>query len=84
MPDQREGDTIVVKPKRFLFKKFKAGVVSFSKLCVQPFKDMVGISGAVVISYGAWLFSQPLGFIVLGAFLMAGAALASYGPKVNK
>jgi uncharacterized integral membrane protein len=51
---------------------------------IQLVKDTIGVIGAVVISYGAWLFSQPFGFIVLGAFLMAGAALASYRPKVDK
>lgn len=35
---------------------------------------LLGIAGAILCSYGAWLIDPPLGFITLGVFLM----IASY------
>lgn len=39
--------------------------------------DALMLSGVVGISYGAWLMYQPAGFIVGGAFLLAGGVLAA-------
>lgn len=39
--------------------------------------DVVGIVGAGLIAYGAWLIYQPAGAIVAGALLLTGAWLFS-------
>lgn len=39
-------------------------------------RDVAGITGVALLSYGAWLHYPPLGFIVAGAILVA---LAVYG-----
>lgn len=41
------------------------------------FIDLVGIGGAALVSYGAWLIAQPAGFITGGVFLIAGCVLTS-------
>jgi hypothetical protein len=35
--------------------------------------DLIGLGGLASVSYGAWLYSQPLGFVVSGAcaFMLA-------------
>lgn len=37
--------------------------------------DLVGLTGAGLIAYGAWLIYQPAGFLVAGVQLMAAAWL---------
>ena len=39
--------------------------------------DVAGVAGVALVSYGAWLASPALGFIVGGAFLILGALLVS-------
>tara|TARA_B100000700_G_C15011467_1_gene841167 strand:- start:1395 stop:1580 length:186 start_codon:yes stop_codon:yes gene_type:complete len=31
---------------------------------------LIGLIGIALLAYGAWLFSPPLGYITLGAFLI--------------
>ena len=38
-------------------------------------RDAVGIAGAGLVTYGAWLVYAPAGFIVGGAFCIAVATL---------
>lgn len=40
-------------------------------------RDGVGIAGAGLVSFGAWLAWQPAGFVVAGVFLLALAWLTS-------
>lgn len=44
-------------------------------MIVVVVRDLVGISGAVSIAYGAWSIYHPLGFIVGGVLAIAGAWL---------
>lgn len=44
-------------------------------MIVVIIRDIIGIGGAVSISYGAWSIYHPLGFIVGGALAIAGAWL---------
>lgn len=37
--------------------------------------ETVGLAGAGLVSYGAWLVFEPAGFIVGGVFLLAAAWL---------
>jgi hypothetical protein len=39
--------------------------------------DALMLSGVAGISYGAWLVYAPAGFIVGGAFLLAGGVMAA-------
>lgn len=36
-------------------------------------RDGAGLSGALLVSYGAWRIYEPAGFIVLGVLLLAAA-----------
>lgn len=40
-------------------------------------RDVAGISGVGLLSFGCWLAWRPLGFIVAGALLLAGSLLAA-------
>jgi hypothetical protein len=39
--------------------------------------DILGVAGAVFVSFGAWLAYPPAGFIVMGALMIAAAARAA-------
>lgn len=39
--------------------------------------DGIGLIGAGSISYGAWAYSHPLGFIVAGCLMLTGAYLSA-------
>ncbi len=43
-------------------------------------RDVVGLAGAGLVAYGAWLVFPPAGFITGGVLLLAGALLLSRGP----
>jgi hypothetical protein len=36
--------------------------------------ELIGLSGAAILAYGAWLVYQPAGYIVGGAMLIGAAA----------
>ncbi|HZP88643.1 MAG TPA: hypothetical protein VFB54_17675 [Burkholderiales bacterium] len=38
-------------------------------------RDALGLIGAALISYGAWMVYRPAGFIVAGSLLLAGCLL---------
>ncbi|GLK67018.1 hypothetical protein [Hansschlegelia plantiphila] len=40
----------------------------------QTFRELVGIGGAALAGYGAWLHYPPLGFMV-GGFILVGLAI---------
>ena len=40
-------------------------------------RNVVGICGAALMAYGAWLIYAPAGFIVGGVMLIAGVALSA-------
>lgn len=42
-------------------------------------RDVAGLSGLVLVSYGAWLVWTPLGFIVGGGLMLAGAVVSARG-----
>lgn len=43
----------------------------------SAFVDLVGIGGAALVSYGAWLIAPPAGFITGGLLLITGCVLNS-------
>jgi len=42
-------------------------------------RDLAGLAGAGLISYGAWIIYRPAGFLVAGAMLIVGSFLAARG-----
>lgn len=42
--------------------------------------DVVGLSGAASVAYGAWLVLPAAGFITGGVLLMVGAVLSNVKP----
>jgi hypothetical protein len=44
-------------------------------------EDVVGVAGAALISYGAWLVYRPAGFLVAGALLLIGAIFVARGDE---
>ena len=44
-------------------------------------RDLAGLSGVGLVSYGAWIISPPAGFITGGLLLIVGALLAALGNR---
>jgi len=44
-------------------------------------RDLVGLCGVGLVSYGAWLIYLPAGFITGGLLLIVGALLISLGSR---
>jgi hypothetical protein len=44
-------------------------------------RDLAGLGGVGLVSYGAWLIYPPVGFIVGGSLLIVGALLAALGNR---
>lgn len=40
-------------------------------------RDLAAVSGAGLISYGAWLAYEPAGYIALGAMLLSACVLSA-------
>ena len=49
----------------------------------QNIIDVCGIAGGGLITYGAWLIYEPVGFIVGGGIMMGLAVLASKSAANN-
>lgn len=46
-------------------------------------RDLVGLAGAGLVAYGAWLIYPPAGFLAGGALLIAAAALAALAGRAS-
>ncbi len=44
-------------------------------------RDLAGLSGVSLVSYGAWMIYPPAGFITGGCLLIVGALLAALGHR---
>ena len=44
-------------------------------------RDVVGLCGACLVSYGAWLIYPPAGFIVGGVLLIVGTLVLAVGHR---
>ena len=44
-------------------------------------RDLAGLCGVGLVSYGAWLIYPPAGFIVGGSLMIAGALLLAFGNR---
>jgi hypothetical protein len=47
-------------------------------------RDLAGLGGVGLVSYGAWLIYPPAGFIVGGSLLIVGALLAALGNRTAR
>lgn len=47
------------------------------KILTSIIPDMLMLSGAAGLSYGAWLIYEPAGFLAGGALLLAGGVLTA-------
>ena len=57
--------------------KFGKAASDIARGIKKTVPDVLAFGGAVCISYGAFLFNEPLGFIVGGAMLICGAYIWS-------
>lgn len=60
-----------------MMKAIVAGARGFAAAMPVLLRDLVGLAGATLVSYGAWMIFAPAGFITGGALLIVGAALAA-------
>ena len=44
-------------------------------------RDLAGLCGVGLVSYGAWMIYPPAGFITAGLLLIVGALLAALGNR---
>ena len=44
-------------------------------------RDLAGLSGVGLVSYGAWMIYPPAGFITAGVLLIVGALMAALGNR---
>ncbi len=44
-------------------------------------RDLAGLCGVGLVSYGAWLINPPAGFITAGILLIVGALLIALGNR---
>ena len=56
---------------------FKTLAASLGKRGPTLARDLVGLTGAGSVSFGAWMIYPPAGFIVGGLMLMTGAFLTA-------
>lgn len=51
--------------------------LTYADAAASVLRDVSGLAGGALLSYGAWLAYKPAGFIVAGVLLLAGAVLAA-------
>lgn len=69
-------------------KRLANGIVALIGLAASRvpalLRDLLGLAGAGLIAYGAWLISPPAGFITGGALLVIGVVLSSLAPTTPR
>ena len=45
-------------------------------------RDLAGLAGVGLVSYGAWMIYPPAGFVAGGLLLIVGALLAALGNRM--
>jgi hypothetical protein len=56
-------------------------MASFAKMVPGLLRDIAGICGVSLVSYGAWLIYPPAGFIVGGMLLTLGTLLLAFAAR---
>lgn len=64
-----------------MMKLLAAAVRSVAMVVPGLVRDLAGLCGVGLVSYGAWLIYTPAGFITAGILLIVGALLISLGSR---
>ena len=64
-----------------MMKQLAAAVRSVAMVVPGLVRDMAGLCGVGLVSYGAWLIYPPAGFITAGILLIVGALLIALGNR---
>lgn len=64
-----------------MMKLLAAAVRSVAMVVPGLARDLAGLCGVGLVSYGAWLIYPPAGFITGGFLLIVGALLISLGSR---
>jgi hypothetical protein len=60
-----------------IFVNLIGALVATVRAVPSLLRDLVGLAGAALCAYGAWLVYAPAGFIFGGILLLAGAMLSA-------
>ena len=64
-----------------MMKQLAAAVRTIAGVVPGLVRDLAGLCGVGLVSYGAWLIYPPAGFITAGILLIVGALLISLGSR---
>jgi len=64
-----------------MMKQLAAAVRSVAMAVPGLVRDLAGLSGVGLVSYGAWLIYPPAGFITGGCMLIVGVLLVALGNR---
>ena len=64
-----------------MINQLAAAVGTVARMVPGLVRDLAGLCGVGLVSYGAWLIYPPAGFIVGGSLLIVGALLAAVGNR---
>ena len=64
-----------------MMKLLAAAVRTIAGVVPGLVRDLAGLCGVGLVSYGAWLIYPPAGFITGGILLIVGALLISLGSR---
>ena len=64
-----------------MMKLLAAGVRTIAMAVPSLVRDLAGLCGVGLVSYGAWLINPPAGFITAGILLIVGALLIALGNR---
>lgn len=65
-------------------KKIRKAIIKGMKIIPKLMPDILAITGALAVSYGAYIVTEALGFIVLGVMLIASAVILSKAEEATK
>lgn len=54
---------------------------AFARIVPGLLRDLAGLCGVGLVSYGAWLVYPPAGFIICGSLMITGALLLALGNR---
>ena len=64
-----------------MMKQLAAAVRSVAMVVPSLVRDLAGLCGVGLVSYGAWMIYPPAGFITAGILLIVGALLIALGNR---
>ena len=67
-----------------MMKLLVAAVRTIAGVVPGLVRDLAGLCGVGLVSYGAWMIYPPAGFITAGILLIVGALLISLGNRAAR